>query len=171
MNASKSEVDTLVTAIQALILAAERFDTASAQQSGVGTSDVAVLHQLHASGHPVTPANLSRQLLLHPATLSSILDRLAAAAYLARVPNPDDGRSVLITLRPSGRRFVAVARRRMKDVASSVLEPPPGPLHLIPHLQQLTAGLNNQTDQRMTPGNHVTGTEPDPVSRTPDLRR
>ena len=147
MSASDADLAATVTAMRGLILAAERSGKASAEQAGIGVSDAAVLNQLAAAGGTMTPVRLSRQLLLRSGTLTAILERLAAAAYLARVPNPEDRRSVLVTLRPAGRRFVAAGRRRLTDVAAGVLDGPTDTAHLTAQLNGLARELNHQTDQ------------------------
>ncbi|MCV7137255.1 winged helix-turn-helix transcriptional regulator [Mycobacterium hodleri] len=46
---------------------------------------------------------------------SKLVDRLEAAGHCARVPNPDDRRSSVIELTPSGRRLLAKASTAFED--------------------------------------------------------
>jgi DNA-binding MarR family transcriptional regulator len=51
---------------------------------------------------PTTPSQLAKTLGMRATTLSSHLAKMSAAGHLARMPNPGDGRSSLISLTASG---------------------------------------------------------------------
>lgn len=73
--------------------------------------DFDVLAALRRAGSPfvLRPTDLSRQLMLSPAGITSRLDRLADAGLVERSPDPDDRRSWLVRLSAEGRRKVDVA--------------------------------------------------------------
>jgi|GEM_PF-6449443 len=51
---------------------------------------------------PTTPTQLAGTLGMRPTTLSSLLVRMSRSGHLHRRRNPADGRSVILTLSPSG---------------------------------------------------------------------
>jgi len=51
---------------------------------------------------PTTPTQLAGQLGMKATTLSSMLVRMSKSGHLKRRRNPADGRSVILTLTPSG---------------------------------------------------------------------
>ena len=59
---------------------------------------------------PVTPTRLAEILGMPPTSLSYQIRQMHERGHLRRVPNPADGRSVLLKLTPKGRRIVADAR-------------------------------------------------------------
>ncbi len=77
-------------------------------------SEFGITSVINALG-PITPKELARFLGFPMPTLSTHLKRLEARGDVARRPNPDDGRSVLLTLTEEGRRSVAEARPRLEQ--------------------------------------------------------
>jgi DNA-binding MarR family transcriptional regulator len=70
-----------------------------------------VLAALHRTGEPyhLTPSELSHSLFLTSGGISNVLQRLAAAGYVERGANPDDGRSRWVGLTAEGREVAAKA--------------------------------------------------------------
>jgi DNA-binding MarR family transcriptional regulator len=73
-------------------------------------------------------AKISERLQVHPTSVTSVVDRLEKADFVARMPHPTDRRTTLIQITPAGRDVVASAteelnRRVFPDVglASSEL--------------------------------------------------
>lgn len=91
---------------------------------------------------PVTPTRLAEILGMPPTSLSYVIRQMHERGHLRRVPNPHDGRSVLLRLTPKGRRVlddalagfaVAIGKfRRELDVD----EP-----ELLKHLEAMSAAL------------------------------
>jgi len=52
---------------------------------------------------------MGERLQVHPTSVTSIVDRLEAAALVVRRRHPDDGRAVLAEITPAGREAVEVA--------------------------------------------------------------
>lgn len=73
-----------------------------ADRHGLNPADVRVLKFLGAEAGPATPTALAAHMLMSTGTVTAVLDRLERRGVLARERNPDDGRSVLVGLRPSG---------------------------------------------------------------------
>jgi DNA-binding MarR family transcriptional regulator len=75
---------------------------------GLSTGDFDVLAALRRSGSPftLTPTVLARTLMLSPAAMTNRLDRLEAAGHVERRLDPENRRSMLVTLTAAGRRTV-----------------------------------------------------------------
>jgi DNA-binding MarR family transcriptional regulator len=87
--------------------------------------ETAVLEELRAHGHHLTvsqarvfqrigpdgsrPGELAEAAQLSKQTLGSILDQLERAGYVARVPDPSDGRARLVTITERGRELVTLS--------------------------------------------------------------
>lgn len=71
---------------------------------GLTTGEFDVLASLRRGGEPytLTPTALARALMLSPAAMTNRLDRLAAAGLVDRRLDPDNRRSVLVTLTAEG---------------------------------------------------------------------
>lgn len=62
-----------------------------------------VLMLLEFSQHGRLPlGKIGERLQVHPASVTNVVQRLTDDGFLRRVPNPDDGRSVLATITPAG---------------------------------------------------------------------
>jgi len=80
--------------------------------------EYAVLATLRVAGSPyqLTPSKLQSTLLFSSGGISNLLKRLEREDLVRRVGNPLDGRGVLVTLTPKGRRL---ADRAMPDHAKA----------------------------------------------------
>lgn len=87
---------------------------------GLKFQEYAVLATLRVSGAPycMTPSNLQARLLFTSGGLSNLLKRLEANGWIKRTNDPQDGRGVLVSLTPKGRRL---ADRAMPDHANTEL--------------------------------------------------
>jgi DNA-binding MarR family transcriptional regulator len=65
---------------------------------------------------PVMPSDIARVTGMPRPTLTPYFERLLGTGLIARIPNPHDGRSYMITLTPGGRR-IKVESGRALDVA------------------------------------------------------
>jgi len=75
---------------------------------GLNTAQFNVLAALRRAGAPyrLTPTSLYHSLLVSSGAMTNRLDRLTAAGYVRRIPDPADGRSVLVALTPKGKRLI-----------------------------------------------------------------
>jgi DNA-binding MarR family transcriptional regulator len=75
---------------------------------GINESQFGVLAALRRAGppHVLSPTALYHSLLISSGAMTNRLERLTAAGLVRRVPDPRDGRSVLVALTPRGRRVV-----------------------------------------------------------------
>jgi DNA-binding MarR family transcriptional regulator len=70
----------------------------------------------------LTPSELAADLGMPPTTLSSMIDRLVRRGQIRRVPNPDDGRSYLLSLTAQGKATNARNAQRFQRVIARVRE-------------------------------------------------
>jgi DNA-binding MarR family transcriptional regulator len=59
---------------------------------------------------------IGSRLMVHPTSVTNAIDRLVAAGYVARRPNPADGRGVLASITAEGRAVVETATRALTAV-------------------------------------------------------
>ena len=91
--------------------------------AGLSSPEFAVLANLCRAGHPyrLTQRQLMDQLGLSSGTISVRIDQLARRGLVRRDPDPDDGRSVQVTLTADGERlFRAVAPEHLANEARLV---------------------------------------------------
>jgi DNA-binding MarR family transcriptional regulator len=69
---------------------------------------------------PLTPTELARELGMPLSTLLFRIRRLERRRHVERVANPEDGRSYLVRLTPSGERLLAFARPLFRARALAV---------------------------------------------------
>ncbi|HET7531000.1 MAG TPA: MarR family transcriptional regulator [Mycobacteriales bacterium] len=104
-------------------------------------SDYAVYSVIAAEGR-LTPSRLASILGMPPTTLSYVLRQMQERGDLRRMRNPDDGRSVLVTLTPRGRRLTERAAAGFRQAITAfreeldVDEPA-----LLAHLEAMTTAL------------------------------
>jgi DNA-binding MarR family transcriptional regulator len=65
-----------------------------------------LIQLLQAEGHTLTPAQLSTNVGVTRATMTGLLATLEKSRFVAREADPEDGRSVLVRLTVTGRRFI-----------------------------------------------------------------
>lgn len=84
-----------------------RVHAAVAAQIGLSAGDATVLDLLARRG-PLTPGELGAQTGLASASVTGLIDRLAAGGFVRRVRDPNDGRRVRVEAQTEGlRRFGA----------------------------------------------------------------
>ena len=59
---------------------------------------------------------IGSRLMVHPTSVTNAIDRLVAAGYVRRRPNPDDGRGVLAGITDEGRAVVGAATKAVTDL-------------------------------------------------------
>jgi DNA-binding MarR family transcriptional regulator len=81
------------------------------RRHGLKLGEFDVLASLRRAGAPfeLTPGALIRQLMLSSGAMTNRLDRLEAAGLVARRPDPDDRRGVVVALTPAGRSLIDAA--------------------------------------------------------------
>ncbi len=99
--ASAMRVATSVMRVQQILLA--RYD-AVLRPHGLTFARYEALVLLRFSRAGALPLKvMGERLMVHPTSVTNIVDRLVAAGLVERRPNPRDGRGVLAALTPAGR--------------------------------------------------------------------
>jgi DNA-binding MarR family transcriptional regulator len=100
------------------------------------------LYSVIAAEQPVTPTRLAEILGMPPTSLSYQIRLMHERGHLRRVPNPQDGRSVLLRLTPKGRRIVAQAQVGFAEAIQSFRRELGGDEpELLRHLGAMSAAL------------------------------
>jgi DNA-binding MarR family transcriptional regulator len=75
---------------------------------GLNQSQFGVLAALRRAGAPycLSPTALYNSLLISSGAMTNRLERLSALGYIRRVPDPRDGRSMLVLLTTSGKQLI-----------------------------------------------------------------
>ena len=83
-----------------------------------------VLSALRRAGDPyqLSPKQLLQQTLVSSGTMTNRIDRLGGRRLVRREADPDDGRSVLVTLTPEGGIRVDAAITRLVDAEALLLD-------------------------------------------------
>jgi len=83
-----------------------------------------VLSALRRAGEPyqLSPKQLLQQTLVSSGTMTNRIDRLVARRLVRREQDPDDGRSILVTLTADGRTRVDAAITRLVDAEAVLLD-------------------------------------------------
>jgi DNA-binding MarR family transcriptional regulator len=73
---------------------------------GIGFGDFAVLRLLQdaPAGRPMSPTRLAELVVRTTGGMTKVVDRLERLGHVRRMPDPRDGRGVLVTLTAKGRR-------------------------------------------------------------------
>ena len=82
-----------------------------------------MLSALRRAGEPfqLSPKQLLQQTLVSSGTMTNRIDRLVGRRLVHRVADPDDGRSILVTLTGEGRTRVDAAITRLVDAETLLL--------------------------------------------------
>jgi DNA-binding MarR family transcriptional regulator len=65
-------------------------------------------------------SKIGQRLMVHPTSVTNIVQRLAAAGLVERDPNPADGRGMLATITPRGREVMEGATRDLVSAGFSL---------------------------------------------------
>jgi DNA-binding MarR family transcriptional regulator len=92
---------------------------------------------------PTTPSRLAEVLGMPATSLSYTLRRMHEAGHLRRVPNPGDGRSVLVALTARGRRVLDEAQKGfLGAIATFRAELDVDEADLLRHLEAMSSALD-----------------------------
>ncbi|MFD1212691.1 MarR family winged helix-turn-helix transcriptional regulator [Arthrobacter sp. GCM10027362] len=97
----EAEVRGVTLALRRLILSGEHFHNTRARQLQLGSSDLVALAHLFNSG-PIAPRDLAAMMGITSGSITAMLDRVEKAGFLARTNNPEDRRSILVSITSAG---------------------------------------------------------------------
>lgn len=129
LPAPVTTADRIVLEIRKFLAAGIFFNAQAAEKAGLGLTDMQMLHMLQLYGAS-TPSLLAKWTGLSSGGVTVALDRLEKGGYVRRGPNPQDRRSLLISLVPGRLRKVAAmyegvereTRRMLAKLPQSDLE-------------------------------------------------
>ena len=105
---------TSVMRVQQIVLS--RVD-AVLRELGLNFARYEVLVLLHFSRRGSLPmGKMGERLMIHPTSVTNLVDRLEDAGLVRRTAHPTDRRTTLAAITPSGRRLVERATKRVTDV-------------------------------------------------------
>jgi DNA-binding MarR family transcriptional regulator len=98
----------VIARISRLCRILERDVEAIYAEFGLNRAQFGVLAALRRAGPPfrLSPTDLYNSLLITSGAVTNRLERLTAAGLVRRIPDPNDGRSLLVALTPKGRRLI-----------------------------------------------------------------
>ncbi len=146
MSDEESSIRAISLSLRQLVLGWERYREDLADELGIGPTDVVALSYLHLSPS-ITPSEIGPAMNLTSGSVTSLLNRLERAGFVARHENPDDRRSVLVKPTPGGRHATQWLFERIDELVAatlsgrSELDCP----SLIDFLQAFAAGLAAST--------------------------
>lgn len=124
VSQDRPTVREVTLAVRELVLGWDRYRESVADELGVGTSEVVALGFLCDDG-PRTPSEIGQRLNLTSGSVTALIDRLEAAAFVSRSQNPDDRRSLLAAATPAGMHAMQYFFERLDEMVGSELEKVP----------------------------------------------
>ncbi|MGQ0623849.1 MAG: MarR family winged helix-turn-helix transcriptional regulator [Sporichthyaceae bacterium] len=106
----------MVSLLRATAVISDAVDTALKPLSLTRTSYFVLVTLQMTDGGARPLGQLSKRLLVHPTTVTMLVDQLEKAGAVLRRPHPTDRRTVLAELTPVGRRLVEEATMALAEV-------------------------------------------------------
>jgi DNA-binding MarR family transcriptional regulator len=130
-----------------LLIDARRLD--ELRPDGLTTPDVDVLASLWFHKDGQRPRDLRRTMMVGSGTLTPRLDRLEAAGWIRRLPDPNDLRGCVLVLTERGRRRVPGLVERLLRIQNEALEALPRSVadRVVRDLSQLVSALEAHPDR------------------------
>jgi DNA-binding MarR family transcriptional regulator len=136
------------------------------KEYGVSIPQLMSLDYLGAKGnYRSTQVEIARYLNLNSSTMSGIIDRLELKGYVARLPNPDDKRTVLISLTSKGAKLLEQSPQLLHHQLSKKLKKLPP--EKITDINNALKILIDSLDIEEIPASPII-TLDDPISKNPD---
>jgi DNA-binding MarR family transcriptional regulator len=102
----------------------DRARSAAFARHGLETWEFDVLAALRRAGEPyrLSPGQLVAQTMVTSGTMTNRIDRLAGRGLVRRLPDPADGRGVMVRLEDSGRQLADAALADLLQIERGVLK-------------------------------------------------
>jgi DNA-binding MarR family transcriptional regulator len=88
----------------------------------ISTARFDTLAQLHAAGGEMTMGELSEQLMVTSGNVTGLIDGMTADKLVKRRPHAADGRSIIISMTPTGRNLFAKVRAALSKWMGEAME-------------------------------------------------
>ena len=148
----------IVAGLRALDLSIERLRAAFSHRYRITINDSLVISHLSAAGRRLRPSELAARLDVTSGTLTPMLDRLEAASFVVREPNPDDRRSVIVVLTDAGNAALGDYRRQFERAIEDAI-PPHLRRRLAECMQHLSGALDGVSQHFQQPPADTQSTE------------
>src|SRR5690349_8139787 len=99
----------------------DRVRTASAPRYRTTITDSLTVSYLAANRQRLRPSEIAARVLVTSGTMTPMLDRLEAANFVRREPNPDDRRSVIVVLTEVGARALDEYREHFRKAVQDAV--------------------------------------------------
>lgn len=120
MSDRSQAVDGVIGALAGWQVLVAQFNDLVARKLGVSPTETQCLYVLARFG-PATAGDIAKRVNLTSGATTRMLDRLFAAGYINRVPDPTDRRKVIIEPAGDGIERVAAMYRPLNDELASLL--------------------------------------------------
>lgn len=116
-------VEGVVVRMQVLVRRMDRLRARVVADQGLKNFEFDILWHLRSLGSPyrATPTLIAERADIHPATLTSRLDRLEQSGYVIRVHDPDDRRRLLVELTALAHRTLEASIEVISDAEKELL--------------------------------------------------
>lgn len=106
----------LFSVLRAATLMTEEVDRVLKEQSLTRTGYMVLITLQMSEGLARPLGQLSKRLLVHPTTVTMVIDQLENAGLVSRRPHPTDRRTVLAELTPAGEKTATAASAALAEV-------------------------------------------------------
>jgi DNA-binding MarR family transcriptional regulator len=111
-----SQFAALASVLRATAIMTEEVDRVLKEQNLTRTGYLVMVTLQMSDGFARPLGQLSKRLLVHPTTVTMVIDQLENAGLVERKPHPTDRRTVLAVLTPAGSKAASAASAALSDV-------------------------------------------------------
>jgi DNA-binding MarR family transcriptional regulator len=142
----EAEVERIVNRTSMVVRHLDRAAVDTLDEVGISQGELKVLLRLVRGKRPA--GEIARHLLVSTGTMTNRLDKLESGGLLARQPDPNDRRGVIVELTPAGRatldRYIAVQAKRERQLMTGLTIPEKQELGRL--LRKLLASVESESE-------------------------